>query len=131
MYFICILQEGGIEISEAILEERAKTVEDWHRNAAARARYMKPAAPITCATFAQDVLEGRAKVSQPHDHKHQQPLLFGPASLVGPGGGTSHRERIAAQVFQPGHRYHHHHNCNDCNYQFYFILYQYIELIDG
>ncbi|KAL7611650.1 hypothetical protein Lser_V15G09574 [Lactuca serriola] len=97
-------QEGGIEISEAILEERAKTVEDWHRNAAARARYMKPAAPITCATFAQDVLEGRAKVSQPHDHKHQQPLLFGPASLVGPGGGTSHRERIAAQVFQPGHR---------------------------
>ncbi|CAI9278093.1 unnamed protein product [Lactuca saligna] len=45
-------QEGGIEISEAILEERAKTVQDWHRNAAARARYMKPATPITCATFA-------------------------------------------------------------------------------
>ncbi|CAH1423852.1 unnamed protein product [Lactuca virosa] len=89
-------QEGAIEISEAILEERAKTVEDWHRNAAARARYMKPAAPITCATFAQDVLEGRAKVSQPHDHKHQQPLLFGPTSLVRPGGGTSHMERIAA-----------------------------------
>ncbi|CAH1411967.1 unnamed protein product [Lactuca virosa] len=98
-------QEGGIEISEAILEERAKTVQDWHRNAAARARYMKPATPITCATFAQDVLEGRANVSQPHDHKHQQPLLFGPASLVGGGSLlTNDRERIAAQVFQPGHR---------------------------
>ncbi|KAI3720581.1 hypothetical protein L2E82_31570 [Cichorium intybus] len=95
-------QEGSIEVSEAVLEERAKTVEDWHRNAAARARYMKPAAPITCATFAQDVLEGRAKVSQSHHHKHQ-PLMFGPASLVG-GSLTSDRERIAAQVFQPGHR---------------------------
>lgn len=69
---------------------------------------MKPATPITCATFAQDVLEGRANVSQPHDHKHQQPLLFGPASLVGGGSLlTNDRERIAAQVFQPGHRYHH------------------------
>nr|XP_043634323.1 PP2A regulatory subunit TAP46 [Erigeron canadensis] len=95
-------QEGNTEISQAILEERAKTVEDWHRNAAARARYMKPAAPITCATFAQDVLEGRAKVSQSHDHKHQ-PLMFGPARLVG-GNITSERERIAAQVFQPSHR---------------------------
>ncbi|KAM0069268.1 putative TAP46-like protein [Helianthus debilis subsp. tardiflorus] len=95
-------REGDIEISEAVLEERAKTVEDWHRNAAARARYTKAAAPITCATFAQDVLEGRAKVSQAHDHKHQQ-LMFGPASLVG-GSITSERERIAAQVFQPGHR---------------------------
>ncbi|KAL4575736.1 hypothetical protein LXL04_011820 [Taraxacum kok-saghyz] len=93
-------QEGNVE---AVMEERAKTVEDWHRNAAARARYMKPAAPITCATFAQDVLEGRANVSQTHDHKHQQPLMFGPASLVG-GSLTSDRERIAAQVFQPGHR---------------------------
>ncbi|KAJ9539589.1 hypothetical protein OSB04_026095 [Centaurea solstitialis] len=95
-------KEGNTEISQAILEERAKTVEDWHRNAAARARYTKPAAPITCATFAQDVLEGRANVSQTHDHKHQ-PLMFGPASLVG-GGLTSERERIAAQVFQPSHR---------------------------
>ncbi|KAI3808766.1 hypothetical protein L1987_24727 [Smallanthus sonchifolius] len=94
--------EGDTEISQVVLEERAKTVEDWHRNAAARARYTKPAAPITCATFAQDVLEGRAKVSQAHDHKHQ-PLMFGPASLVG-GSITSERERIAAQVFQPGHR---------------------------
>ncbi|KAL8240804.1 hypothetical protein R6Q59_014159 [Mikania micrantha] len=94
--------EGTTEVSQAVLEERAKTVEDWHRNAAARARYTKPAAPITCATFAQDVLEGRAKVSQAHDHKHQA-LMFGPASLVG-GSITSERERMAAQVFQPGHR---------------------------
>ncbi|XP_071706289.1 PP2A regulatory subunit TAP46 [Rutidosis leptorrhynchoides] len=97
-------QEGNSEFSETILEERAKTVEDWHRNAAARARYTKAAVPITCATFAQDVLEGRAKVSQAHDHKHQQsPLMFGPASLIG-GNITSERERIAAQVFQPSHR---------------------------
>ncbi|MFS8034890.1 hypothetical protein Hanom_Chr17g01586521 [Helianthus anomalus] len=44
-------REGDIEISETVLEERAKTVEDWHRNAAARARYTKAASPITCATF--------------------------------------------------------------------------------
>lgn len=61
-----------------------------------------PAQPITCATFAQDVLEGRAEVSQAHDHKHK-PLIFGPASLVG-GSLTSERQRMAAQVFQPAHR---------------------------
>ncbi|KAL8095726.1 PP2A regulatory subunit TAP46 [Apium graveolens] len=97
------LQDGDEGISQAILDERAKTAEDWHRGAAARARYTKPAAPITCATFVQDVLEGRAQVSQAHEHKHQQPLIFGPASLVG-GRVTSERERMAAQVFQPGHR---------------------------
>ncbi|GJT59905.1 PP2A regulatory subunit TAP46 [Tanacetum coccineum] len=53
-------QEGNVEISQAILKECAKTVEDGHRNAAARARYTKPTVPITCASFAQDVLEGRA-----------------------------------------------------------------------
>nr|ANS83628.1 protein phosphatase 2A [Codonopsis pilosula] len=95
-------QEGDIEISQAVLEERAKTAEDWHRTSAARARYTKPAQPITCATFAQDVLEGRAKVSEAHDHKHP-PMMFGPASVVG-GSLTSERERMAAQVFQPGHR---------------------------
>ncbi|KAK1366448.1 PP2A regulatory subunit TAP46 [Heracleum sosnowskyi] len=97
------LQDGDEGISQAILDERAKTAEAWHRGAAARAQYTKPAAPITCATFAQDVLEGRAQVSQAHEHKHQQPLIFGPASLVG-GRVTSERERMAAQVFQPGHR---------------------------
>ncbi|XP_059629020.1 PP2A regulatory subunit TAP46 [Cornus florida] len=96
------LQEGEEEVSQAILDERTKRAEDWHRNAAVRARYTKPAPPITCATFAQDVLEGRAKVSQEHEHKHQ-PMIFGPASVVG-GSLTSERERMKAQVFQPGFR---------------------------
>jgi hypothetical protein len=38
-----------------------------------------------------------------HEHKHQ-PLILRPASLVG-RGLTSERERMAAQVFQPGYRY--------------------------
>ncbi|KAJ6748763.1 IMMUNOGLOBULIN-BINDING PROTEIN 1 [Salix purpurea] len=87
---------------QTILDERAKKAENWHRDAAVKARYTQPAQPITCATFAQDVLEGRAKVSQAHDHKHV-PMTFGPTSLVG-GSLTSERERMRAQVFQPGHR---------------------------
>lgn len=98
-------QEGDKEVSQAILDERAKRTEAWHRDAAARAQYTKPAPPITCATFAQDVLEGRATVSHAHEHKHQ-PMIFGPASVVG-GRLTSERERMAAQVFQPGYRYAH------------------------
>lgn len=90
-------------MSQDGLDDRTKRAEAWHRDAAIRAQYTKPAEPITCATFAQDVIEGRAKVSQAHDHKHQ-PLLFGPASLVG-GSLTSERERMAAQVFQPSYRY--------------------------
>ncbi|KAJ4726674.1 PP2A regulatory subunit TAP46 [Melia azedarach] len=96
------LKEGEQEFSQAVLDERTKKVENWHRDAAIRAQYTKPAEPITCATFAQDVLEGRAQVSQAHEHKHQ-PMIFGPASLVG-GSLTSERERMAAQVFQPQHR---------------------------
>ncbi|KAI5568450.1 hypothetical protein BDE02_12G015500 [Populus trichocarpa] len=96
------LKEGGKAFSQTILDERAKKAENWHRDAAVKARYTQPAQPITCATFAQDVLEGRAKVSQAHDHKHV-PITFGPASLVG-GSLTSERERMRAQVFQPGHR---------------------------
>ncbi|GFQ06482.1 pp2a regulatory subunit tap46 [Phtheirospermum japonicum] len=90
------------ELSHSALDERTKKAEAWHRNGAARARYTKPAAPITCATFAQDVLEGRANVSQFHEHKHQ-PMIFGPASLVAKNP-TSEREKLAAQVFQPHHR---------------------------
>ncbi|XP_059278412.1 PP2A regulatory subunit TAP46 [Lycium ferocissimum] len=96
------LQDGEKDFSQLILDERTEKAESWHRDAAARARYTKPAAPITCATFAQDVIEGRAKVSEAHEHKHQ-PLLFGPASLVGQNP-TTERERIAAQVFQPHYR---------------------------
>ncbi|CAA0813025.1 PP2A regulatory subunit TAP46 [Striga hermonthica] len=95
-------QEGEDELSRSILDERAKKAEAWHRDAASRARFTKPAAPITCATFAQDVLEGRANVSQAHEHRHQ-PMIFGPASLVSKKP-TSEREKIAAQVFQPHYR---------------------------
>lgn len=100
--FNIALQEGDEEIARVVLDERTKKAETWHRNAAIQAQFSKPAQPITCATFAQDVIEGRAKASQAHEHKHQ-PLIFGPASLVG-GKLTSERERMAAQVFQPGHR---------------------------
>ncbi|KAL5998906.1 PP2A regulatory subunit tap46 [Asimina triloba] len=96
------LQDGGKEFDQAILDERAKKAESWHRNSALQAKFSKPAPPITCATFAQDVIEGRAKASQPHEHKHQ-PLAFGPASLIN-GKQTTERERMAAQVFQPGFR---------------------------
>ncbi|XP_016448879.1 PP2A regulatory subunit TAP46-like [Nicotiana tabacum] len=96
------LQDGEKEFSQIVLDERTKKAETWHRDAAARAHYTKPAAPITCATFAQDVIEGRATVSQAHEHKHQ-PLIFGPASLVG-RNPTTEREKIAAQVFQPHYR---------------------------
>ncbi|KAK6250752.1 hypothetical protein SCA6_004757 [Theobroma cacao] len=96
------LKEGEKGFSQAILDDRTKKAEAWHRDAAARARYTKPAPPITCATFAQDVIEGRANVAQAHDHKHQ-PMIFGPQSLIG-GSLTNERQRMAAQVFQPGHR---------------------------
>ncbi|CAN6339564.1 unnamed protein product [Urochloa humidicola] len=95
-------EKDGNAFAREMLDERTQKAEAWHHNAANHAPYAKPADPITCATFAQDVLEGRASVSQAHEHKHQ-PLIFGPASLVG-GGLTSERERMAAQVFQPGYR---------------------------
>lgn len=95
-------EKDGGAFAREMLDERTQKAEAWHNNAASRAPYSKPANPITCATFAQDVIEGRASVSQAHDHKHQ-PLIFGPASLVG-GGLTSERERMAAQVFQPSYR---------------------------
>ncbi|KAL1344270.1 hypothetical protein AAHE18_08G034500 [Arachis hypogaea] len=95
-------KDGDTEFSREALDERAKKAEAWHRDAAVRVQYTKPAQPITCATFAQDVLEGRAKASQAHEHKHQ-PLIFGPASLLN-GSITTERERMAAQVFQPSHR---------------------------
>lgn len=96
------LKGGDKAFSQMILDERAKKAEDWHRDAAVKARYTQPAPPITCATFAQDVLEGRAQVSEAHDHKHL-PVTFGPASIVG-GSLSNERERMTAQVFQPGHR---------------------------
>ncbi|GJN13837.1 hypothetical protein PR202_gb00585 [Eleusine coracana subsp. coracana] len=94
--------KDGNAFAREMLDERTQKAEAWHHNAATRAPYAKPADPITCATFAQDVIEGRASVSQAHEHKHQ-PMIFGPASLVG-GGLTTERERMAARVFQPSYR---------------------------
>ncbi|CAN6444765.1 unnamed protein product [Victoria cruziana] len=96
------LQEGNTEFTRSFLDERVKKAETWHKQAALRSQFSKPAQPITCATFAQDVLEGRAKASQVHEHKHQ-PFIFGPASVVG-GNLSTERERMTAQVFQPSHR---------------------------
>ncbi|KAJ9175483.1 hypothetical protein P3X46_014033 [Hevea brasiliensis] len=98
-----MLLEGDEEFSQSSLDKQTKKAEAWHHDVATRAQYTKPALPITCATFAQDVLEGRVNVSQAHDHKHQ-PMIFGPASLVR-GSLTSERNRIAAQIFQPSHSY--------------------------
>ncbi|KAK8954328.1 PP2A regulatory subunit TAP46 [Platanthera zijinensis] len=95
-------QEGNDKFAREILDERTNIAEMRHRTAASQAPFLKPSQPISCATFAQDVIEGRARASQVHEHKHQ-PLIFGPASLIG-GQLTSERERMAAQVFQPGYR---------------------------
>lgn len=95
-------QGGDDKFAREILDERTNIAEMRHRTAASQAPFLKPSQPISCATFAQDVIEGRAKASQVHEHKHQ-PLIFGPASLIG-GRLTSERERMAAQVFQPGYR---------------------------
>ncbi|PKU66425.1 PP2A regulatory subunit TAP46 [Dendrobium catenatum] len=95
-------QAGNDYFAREVLDERTQKAEMWHKTAASRAPFLKPSQPISCATFAQDVIEGRAKASEVHEHKHQ-PLIFGPASLIG-GKLTSERERMAAQVFQPGYR---------------------------
>ncbi|MCD9560981.1 hypothetical protein HAX54_019848 [Datura stramonium] len=84
--------DGEQEFSQLVLDERTKSAETGHRDAAARAYYTKPAAPITCATTSRCHVEG--PVSQAHEHKHQ-PLIFGPASLVGRNITTN--EKIAAQ----------------------------------
>ncbi|EOA12519.1 hypothetical protein CARUB_v10026426mg, partial [Capsella rubella] len=96
------LKDGEDGFSRVALDDRTKQAENRHRDTAARVQYSNPTQPITCATFAQDVLEGRASVSQGHEHKHQ-PLIFGPASIVG-GPLSTQRERMIAQVFQPSHR---------------------------
>ncbi|KAI9078991.1 hypothetical protein K1719_039038 [Acacia pycnantha] len=89
-------QDGDKKFSLDILDELAKKAEAWHRDSIARAKYAKLEMPITCATFAQDVVEGRANVSQAHDHKHQ-PLIFGFASFMNENL-TSEREIMAVRV---------------------------------
>nr|VDD21765.1 unnamed protein product [Brassica oleracea] len=85
------LKNGEDEFSRDALDDRIKKAETWHRDAAARVLYSRPAQPITFAS-----------VSQGHEHKHQ-PMIFGPASIVN-GGLSSEIERMIAQVFQPSHR---------------------------
>ncbi|KAE8723182.1 PP2A regulatory subunit TAP46 [Hibiscus syriacus] len=63
--------KGKWSFLRAVLYDCTKNAEAWHRDAASRAGYTKPALPISCATFAQDVIDGRAKVSEAHYHKHQ------------------------------------------------------------
>lgn len=96
------LQSGQDDVVRAMLDERLKKAEARHKGAARNRQFGKPAQPITCANFAMDVLEGRAKPSQVNEHRHQPPL-FGPASLIG-GNITTERGEIAARVFQPSHR---------------------------
>uniref|UniRef100_A0A0C9QW85 TSA: Wollemia nobilis Ref_Wollemi_Transcript_4449_1593 transcribed RNA sequence n=1 Tax=Wollemia nobilis TaxID=56998 RepID=A0A0C9QW85_9CONI len=94
-------ENGQSEEFQAKLEERSQKAEAWHKESASRSRYGKPTQPITCAAFAKDVLEGRAKPSQVNEHKHEH--IFGPVSLIS-GNLTTEREQIVARVFQPSHR---------------------------
>eukprot|EP00249_Psilotum_nudum_P035979 c6074_g1_i1 orf=716-1903(-) len=89
-------------LTKEMLEQRASRAEAWHREASTRAKTSKPPQPITCATFAQDVIEGRASISDGHHHTHG-PFVFGPASLVS-GPILTERQKMAAEVFQPSHR---------------------------
>ena len=99
------IQNGKPAFSRSSLDDRISAAEARHRNArrAAESAMATSSQPITCSTHAQDVIEGRVKVGDPHSHR---PLAtgFGPVSLMGRGKipGTF-RERVAAQVFQPSH----------------------------
>lgn len=79
--------KGGEDFAREILDERTKQAETWHRDAASQAAFSKPAEPITCATFAQDVIEGRVKLSQ----ARAQAPTAGIWSLIG-GRLTSERK---------------------------------------
>lgn len=97
-----INEEGKEVLTREILDERQSRAESWHKEGASKARTLGPAQPITCATYAQDVIEGRAAIDQGHKHSHGAPFLFGPASVVS-GSLSTERERLVAQVFQPSH----------------------------
>ncbi len=96
--------QGKEVLTREILDERQSRAESWHKEGASKARTLGPAQPITCATYAQDVIEGRAAIDQGHKHSHGAPFLFGPASVVS-GSLSTERERLVAQVFQPSHRF--------------------------
>lgn len=89
---------------EEQFKKRQTAAEQWHQSARRKAQEgtLRPSAPISCATFAQDVIEGRSRVGEKHVH-HKPKLGFGPVSLIGSGGTSTFREAMAAQVFQPSH----------------------------
>ncbi|KAJ7514942.1 hypothetical protein O6H91_23G066200 [Diphasiastrum complanatum] len=93
---------GKEALTRELLDERHAKAEAWHRDASSKAKSFKPVKAIACASFAQDVIEGRANLSEGHQHAHQS-VLFGPATLSR-GSITTERERISAQVFQPSYR---------------------------
>lgn len=101
-----LVLQGRESFSKEILDERHQRADDWHRQGAVKARTSRPAVPINCATYAQDVIEGRVAIQPSHQHTHGSPMLFGPASVVS-GSLATDRERQIAQVFQPSHRYGH------------------------
>lgn len=99
-----VVLQGRESFSKEVLDERHQRADDWHRQGAVKAQTSRPAVPINCATYAQDVIEGRVAIQPSHQHTHGSPMLFGPASVVS-GSLSSDRERQIAQVFQPSHRY--------------------------
>lgn len=99
-----VVLQGRESFSKEMLDERHSRADDWHRQGAIKARTSKSAIPINCATYAQDVIEGRVAMQPSHQHTHGTPMLFGPASVVS-GSLSTNRERQIAQVFQPSHRY--------------------------
>lgn len=98
---LAAVQASGEDLlSRAVLDDRISRAEAWHRDASAKSRTSKPAQAISCATFAQDVIEGRASLQRGHDHTKVP--VFGPVSMVS-GNIVSERDRIVAEVFQPSH----------------------------
>lgn len=91
-------------LSQSRLDQRHRMAENFHRTAQRNAvnREIPVRAPISCATFAQDVIEGRADQSQPHTHRLPT-VGFGPVSLMGGPRSQTNRQRLQAQVFQPSH----------------------------
>eukprot|EP00271_Cylindrocystis_brebissonii_P011878 TRINITY_DN29883_c0_g1_i1.p1 TRINITY_DN29883_c0_g1~~TRINITY_DN29883_c0_g1_i1.p1 ORF type:complete len:452 (-),score=124.71 TRINITY_DN29883_c0_g1_i1:249-1604(-) len=92
-------------LSREALDTRISVAEDFHQRSRQQAQsgfVPKSSEPIMCATFAQDIIEGRANRSLPHVH-HGPNLGFGPVSLMGGARPQTHRQRVMSRVFQPSH----------------------------
>eukprot|EP00246_Nothoceros_aenigmaticus_P016535 TRINITY_DN7590_c0_g1_i3.p1 TRINITY_DN7590_c0_g1~~TRINITY_DN7590_c0_g1_i3.p1 ORF type:complete len:301 (-),score=50.77 TRINITY_DN7590_c0_g1_i3:704-1606(-) len=98
---LAAIEASGEDLrSRAVLDDRITRAEALHKDASIKARTSRAARSISCATFAQDVIEGRASLQ--HGHTHTNRPLFGPASMV-TGNFSTERDRIVAEVFQPSH----------------------------